>query len=252
MATYASEPQRRVRDFCVSFRTCRSWDELWILRAEKSETQQLPPQCRHAHSFRILSRNSASWPPLFFTILLHKFVQVLDTLKIPVRCFGTRDTLKKVTCLILSYTLFLLLCHFIWIWTYKTHDLTDHQLIVRSFLPAITFMWSDWQIPGWPQFFQQRLFPSVPSLVDFKCAIIFRRFHLDFLCANLATPIISYHLISNLQFASQVIHPGNCSPAPSSGSVGFNSPIISQSLVLEFSCACSATPFAQDHLFSKL
>ena len=27
------------------------------------------------------------------------------------RCFGTRDTLKKAICLILSYTLFLLLCH---------------------------------------------------------------------------------------------------------------------------------------------
>ena len=50
-------------------------------------------------------------PAFFSTILLHKFVQVLDTLKIPVRCFGTRDTLKKVICLILSYTLFLLLCH---------------------------------------------------------------------------------------------------------------------------------------------
>ena len=33
--------------------------------AEKSETQELPPQCRHAHSFRILSWNSASQPPLF-------------------------------------------------------------------------------------------------------------------------------------------------------------------------------------------
>ena len=34
-------------------------------RAEKSETQKFPPRCRHAHSFRILSLNSASRPPLF-------------------------------------------------------------------------------------------------------------------------------------------------------------------------------------------
>ena len=28
--------------------------------------------------------------------LFHKFIQAFDTLKIPVHCFGTRDTLKKV------------------------------------------------------------------------------------------------------------------------------------------------------------
>ena len=91
-------------------------------------------------------------------------------------------------------------------------------------------MWSDWQIPGWPQFFQQllfetvavgnSLFPSVPSLVDFKCTIIFRSFHLSFLCANLAVPLVPYHLFSNFCFARHMIHPGNCNPAPSS--VGFN------------------------------
>ena len=92
----------------------------------------------------------------------------------------------------------------------------------------------------------------MPSLVNFKYAIIFRSFHLDFLCANLAAPIISYHLFSNFHFTRHVIHPGKCSPVPSS--VGFNtsSPIISQILLIEFSCACSATPIAQDHLFSKL
>ena len=73
--------------------------------AEKSETQELPPKCRHAYSFRILSWNSASRP-------LHKFVQVFDTLKIPVQCFGTRDTLKKVICPSVSQALCILLCHF--------------------------------------------------------------------------------------------------------------------------------------------
>ena len=73
----------------------------------------------------------------------------------------------------------------------KTDDLTDYQLTSGSFLLAITFMWSDLKIPGWPQFFQQELFPSEPSLVDFNRAIIFRSFHVDFLNANLAMPIIS-------------------------------------------------------------
>ena len=53
----------------------------------------------------------ARTPAFSSTILLHKFMQVFDTLKIPVHCFGTRDTLKKVIYLILSYALFLLLCH---------------------------------------------------------------------------------------------------------------------------------------------
>ena len=47
-----------------------------------------------------------------------------------------------------------------------------------------------------------------------------------------------------------MIHPGKCCLEPSP--VGFNRPIISQSLFLEFSCANPATPFAQFHLFSKL
>ena len=69
--TYASEPQLRVLDFCLAL------SELSELlgrpplntgrgrRAEKSETQELPTRCRHADSFRILSWNSASQPPLF-------------------------------------------------------------------------------------------------------------------------------------------------------------------------------------------
>ena len=51
-------------------------------------------------------------PTFSSAILLHKFVQVFNTMKIPDPCFGTRDTLKKVICLILSYAIFLLLCYF--------------------------------------------------------------------------------------------------------------------------------------------
>ena len=134
------------------------------------------------------------------TILLHKFIQVFNTSKIPVPCFGTKILWKRwfarAFCKHFSF------CYaiFVWIWTYKTHDLTDYQLTnvtIGSFLQATTLMWSDWQIPGWPQFFQQQVFPSVPSLVHFNSAIVFQSFHLDFLCDDLAAPITSYCLFSN-------------------------------------------------------
>ena len=110
-------------------------------------------------------------------------------------------------------------------------------------------MWSYPQIPGWPHFFQQQFFDSVPSLVDFNCSIIFRSFHFDFMCAYLAEPLISYPLFLNLQRASRMIHLGNWSPAPSS--VGFNSLIISQHLLFESSCANLATLINQDHCFQS-
>ena len=90
----------------------------------------------------------------------------------------------------------------------------------------------------------------MPSQVDLNRASIFRSFHLDFLCADLATPITSDRSFSNLRYARRLIHPGNCSPAPFP--VGFNRPIISQSHLLEFLRANPATPIAQDHLFSSL
>ena len=60
-------------------RTCRSLDELWIFQVwpatykyqtgRKSETQELPPRCRHAEPCSFFSNpfsKFASWPPLFF------------------------------------------------------------------------------------------------------------------------------------------------------------------------------------------
>ena len=117
---YASEPQRCVWDFCVSLSDLSEVEfsesgrqPINTRRAERSETQEILTMQACSFFSNPFSEFCFLTPAFFFTILLHKFVQVLDTLKIPVRCFGTRDTLKKVTCLILSYTLFLLLCHFI-------------------------------------------------------------------------------------------------------------------------------------------
>ena len=66
--TYASEPQLRVLDFCLALSELSELSgrpHLNSDRAEKSETQELPTLCRRADSFRILSWNSASQPPLF-------------------------------------------------------------------------------------------------------------------------------------------------------------------------------------------
>ena len=102
------------------FRNCRNFDELWIFRVEpatfkdltgrKSETQALPPRCRHAPNPFL--EFCFSTPAFSSTILLHKFVSVIDTLKIPVHSFWTRDTLKTVICPSISQALCLLFCHF--------------------------------------------------------------------------------------------------------------------------------------------
>ena len=138
---------------------------------------------------------------------------------------------------------------FKWIWTYKTHDLTDYQLNIGSFLPAITFMWSDRQIPRWPQFFQQPLFPSVPSLVDFNRAIISRlgSFHIDFLCAHLATPVLSYRFFQI--FVAPVVW--------SILEIAVLRPPWFVSIVQSFfkassSCPNPATPIARDHLTDSI
>ena len=76
---------------------------------------------------------------------------------------------------------------FTWIWTYKSHDLTGHQLIVGSFLPAIVSMGRTKQTPRWPRFFEQRSFHSVPSSAGFIRLILLLSLVsllLDFPCAS--------------------------------------------------------------------
>ena len=217
------------------FRTCRSLDELWIFRvgqdtflyrrAEGFETTKTPSTLQAGSFFRILSWNSASQHPLFLSsFCLTCLFKHLTPWKF--QSLRTRAEILWKSWFAWAIHKHFFSCYaiFTWIWTYKTHDPIDYQLTIGSFLTAITFMWSDRQIPGWPQFFQQQIFPSVPSMVDFKIAIIFRRFYLDFLCAYLAAAIISYHLFSNFRCARHIIHPENCSPAPYSA--GLNCPII--------------------------
>ena len=74
--SYASEPQRRVWDFCYSLsdlselrRTFEfSESDRLALNTDGQKDpkpRKLPPRCRHARSCRILSWNSAPQPPLF-------------------------------------------------------------------------------------------------------------------------------------------------------------------------------------------
>ena len=63
-------------------------------------------------------------------------------------------------------------------------------------------------------------FPFCPR---WPISIIFQSFRLDLLCANLATPLISYllKLFSNLRCARRMIHPRYCLPAPSPAGLNF-------------------------------
>ena len=136
------------------FRNCRSFDELWIFwvglatikygRAAESETHKTPSTLQACSIFWFFSNPfwefCFSTPAFSSTILLHRFVQVFDTLKIPVHCFGTEILWKRWFAWAFRKHFSFSYAIFTWIWTYKTHDLTDHQLIVGSFLPAIASM----------------------------------------------------------------------------------------------------------------
>ena len=199
------------------FRTWRSLDKLWIFRvwpatfkyrrADGSKTAKTPSTLQACSFFSnpflpVEFCLSTLGPAFSFIMLFQIFIQAFDTLKITEHRFGTRDTLKQVDAWAFCKHFFSCYALFRWIWTNETYDLADYQLAVGSFLRAITFMWSGQRIPGRLQFFQQRLFPSqaVPSLLYFEWTIIiFLSFHVDFLYASLAAPIISYLLFSNLR-----------------------------------------------------
>ena len=131
--SYANEPQRSVLDFCITFQV---GPVLTLTSFEFSESGQpplntdwqskpkptkLPPRYRHAHSFWILSWNSASTTAFSSTMLFHRFVQVFDTLKNQVNCFETRDT-SWAFCK-----------HFFWAFC-KHYDFPEHFASTFSFL----------------------------------------------------------------------------------------------------------------------
>ena len=129
-------------------------------------------------------------------ILFHMFVQAFDTLKIQEHCFGTRDSLKKVICMSILQALFLLLCQL----HINLHIRTNHWLSTycRQFSTRNHFhvKWlTNRRVTSILQ-----IFPSVPSLVDFSCSIIFRSF-ISIFCV-LIKPRQSLHTVCFWIFAA--------------------------------------------------
>ena len=118
-------------------------------------------------------------------ILFHKFVQAFESLKIPVCSFGTWDTLKKVICLSISQALFPMLYMNLNVQNYKTHNLTDHQLAVYKFLPAIASRGDPYSSRSC--YFTLRQPQAGPG--RFISLILLRNLLINFPCATLATPI---------------------------------------------------------------
>ena len=97
--------------------------------------QKLPARCRHAHSFRILSWNSASLPLLFLpSSCSTSLSKHLTHWKIQSIFLKPRILWKRWFAWAFRKQFFFCYVIFTWIWTYKTNDLTDYQLIVGSFL----------------------------------------------------------------------------------------------------------------------
>ena len=81
--------------------------------------------------------------------------------------------------------------------TYKTHNLTRHQLTVSCFELGNSPTRTDRQVSIQNWFFQQKLFLFAPSFAGFNRPIIFSG-SLDFLCVNLPLLIAPARCYSNL------------------------------------------------------
>ena len=242
------------------FRNCQSLDELWIfqvgpatlkdLTGRKSETQALPPRCRHAHSFRILSWNSASRPRFFFH---HIVAQVRASIwhfenSSPLLWnprYSEKGDLPEHFASTFS---------FVMPFSHESEHAKLMTLLIINLLLAV-FYWqspsrevidkSQGDLNSSSSSFSLCALPGRFQLRDFFSKFPFRFSVCLFGRAN-------YFILFVIESSKRrrMIHPWNCSPAPSS--VGFNSLIISQRLLFEFSFANPATSINEDHLFSKL
>ena len=162
------------------FRTCLSLNNLWIFwvwpatfkywRAEGSETTKTPSML-HACSFFsnpfLEFCLSTRWPQLFLPPFCSTYLY-------------KHLTLWKLQSIVLEPRI-------LWkrwfTWAFCKHNFSCYAIFTKLMtLQIINLPWSDQRISGWPQFFQKQLFPSVPSLVYFEYATIFRSFQLSFLC----------------------------------------------------------------------
>ena len=147
----------------TSFEFSKSgWQPLNARLAGKYETQEFPPRCRHAHSFQILSasecfliQNSASWSQLFLPPYCCtsscKYLTLWKFQSIALR-YSEKGNLPDP--FVRRANFFFCYAILTSIWTYKTADLPDHQLMDGSFLWAIASMGRTKQTPRRPWFFK--------------------------------------------------------------------------------------------------
>ena len=150
---------------------------------------------------------------------------------------------------------------FTWIWTYKNHDLTDHQLAIGSFLLAIASMGREQQILSlrWPSYFP--LCPPLARTVSFTlffCKasslfvlqfVLFESRHWDPLSLDICSVAV--------QHAPSSILP-SCA-LPGQPVLSFIRPtwiLLQRSLLMPWGGICtvckSGHPIALDSLFSSL
>ena len=95
---------------------------------------KLPPCCRHAHSFEsfrgILPLNPRFFLPSSCSTCLSKH---LTRWKFQNIALEPEILWKRLFAWAFREHFFSCYAYFTWIWTYKTHDLTDYQLTVGSF-----------------------------------------------------------------------------------------------------------------------
>ena len=176
----------------------------------------------------------------------HMFVHAFDTLKIPEHCFGTWPKILWKRWFAWAFCKnFLLLCNFHmnhlnirnswpnWLSTYSWQFSTDNHFHVKwSTNPRVTSI----------------LPTAIISLCALTCHCTPWSISIALLSLEISTLIFCVliwpqQIVTNhfIQFVfesllhSRMIHPGNCCPVPST--VGFNSPISSQSLLHKFLCA---------------
>ena len=123
-SSHASVPERRVRDFCLSLSGLSELRRAlnFLSRAghfqirmgsviRNQENTLNAAACRHAHSVRILSWNSAPLLPLFFHHIIPQGRASIRHFENSCALLWNPRHFEKMISLSISYAPFLLLCH---------------------------------------------------------------------------------------------------------------------------------------------
>ena len=233
--------------------------ELWFFRAllcvgRKFRRHEIPSTPVSRGISRILSWTSASWHSLFFRrLILHfcpfiwHFLCIALELEILWKRWFARSFRKlPPSC----YSIFT------WIWTCKTHNLSDHQPTLGRFLWANDSMRRSRQILRWPWFFRQHLFFSGPCPATFNHFFESLSLISKLLCANSPTSIFqdrsfskrhSVFCLNNAASKNYLLRP--FLPVSKTLRSPDSTPDHFRSLVLDVSCASPPRSIAHDASF---